>query len=124
MLGANAGVAFLVILAVVDIRIAVLFLLGLSGLIISFGKPAKYVHVAGILFGVGLLLFGLGIVRVGVAPLAEADWFRQFLISQGLPLPVYFLIGAVACLLLQSSAGVSILAITLAASGIMEQEAD
>jgi len=120
MLGANAGVAFLVILAVVDIRIAVLFLLGLSGLVISFGKPAKYVHVAGILFGVGLLLFGLGIVRVGAAPLAEADWFRQFLASQGLPLPVYFLIGALACLLLQSSAGVSILAITLAASGIMD----
>lgn len=120
LLGANVGVAFLVLLAVVDIRILVLTILGFSGLIVAFERPIKLVHLAGILFGVGLLLFGLGIVRTGAAPLADAAWFRTFLTSQGLPLPMYFLIGAVACLLLQTSAGVSILAITLAASGIMD----
>uniref|UniRef100_I2Q0S9 Na+/phosphate symporter n=1 Tax=Desulfovibrio sp. U5L TaxID=596152 RepID=I2Q0S9_9BACT len=120
LLGANVGAACLVLLAVVDIRVLVLVLLGLSGLVLSFEKPVRFLHVAGILFGVGLLLLGLGIVRVGAAPLADEPWFRAFLVSQGLPLPVYFLIGAVACMLLQSSAGVSILAITLAASGIMD----
>lgn len=120
--GANAGVAFLILLAVMDIRVAVLILLGLSGLVLSFEKPAKLVDAAGILFGVGMLLFGLGIVRAGAAPLAEAEWFRAFVASQGLPLPLYFCIGAVACLLLQTSAGVSILAVTLAAAGILDAD--
>jgi phosphate:Na+ symporter len=120
MAGANIGSAFLVLMAVIDIRVLALVLLGLSGLIVTFEKPLRLVHAANIFFGVGLLLFGLGIVRTSCAPLAETEWFRAFVSSQGLPLPFYLLIGMAACMLLQTSAGVSILAITLAASGIMD----
>jgi phosphate:Na+ symporter len=120
MAGANIGSAFLVLMAVLDIRVLALLLLGMSGLIITFEKPLRLVHAANIFFGVGLLLFGLGIVRTSCSPLAETEWFRAFVSSQGLPLPFYLLIGMAACLLLQTSAGVSILAITLAASGIMD----
>ncbi|QLA11757.1 hypothetical protein GD606_05500 [Desulfolutivibrio sulfodismutans DSM 3696] len=120
MAGANIGSAFLVLMAVLDIRVLALCLLGVSGLIITFERPLRFVHAASIFFGVGLLLFGLGIVRTSCAPLAETEWFRAFVSSQGMPLPFYLLIGMAACLLLQTSAGVSILSITLAASGIMD----
>lgn len=120
MAGANMGSAFLVLMAVLDIRVLALLLLGFSGLVITFEKPLRFVHAANIFFGVGLLLFGLGIVRTSCEPLAQTEWFRAFVSAQGLPLPFYLLIGMAACLLLQTSAGVSILAITLAASGIMD----
>ncbi len=120
MAGSNIGSSFLVLMAVIDIRVLALLLLGGSGLAIAFERPARLQHAATILFGVGLILFGLGIVRTSCAPLAEADWFRQIVATQGLPLPVYLLIGTVACLALQTSAGVSILSITLAASGVMD----
>lgn len=120
LLGSNAGVSFLVLVAVVDIRIPILVLLGFSGLVIAFEKPWRLVDLAGIAFGVGLILFGLGIVRESTAPLAQAAWFKAFLASQGLALPWYGCIGAVACLLLQTSAGVAILAVTLAASGVFD----
>jgi len=120
MAGSNIGSSFLVLMAVIDIRVLALLMLGASGLAIAFERPARLQHAATILFGVGLILFGLGIVRTSCAPLAEADWFRHVVASQGLPLPVYLLIGTAACLALQTSAGVSILSITLAASGVMD----
>lgn len=120
MAGSNIGSSFLVLMAIIDIRVLALLLLGGSGLAIAFERPARLQHAATILFGVGLILFGLGIVRTSCAPLAEADWFRRIVATQGLPLPVYLLIGTAACLALQTSAGVSILSITLAASGVMD----
>jgi phosphate:Na+ symporter len=119
MAGSNIGSSFLVLMAVIDIGSWPVAARG-SGLAIAFERPARLQHAATILFGVGLILFGLGIVRTSCAPLAEADWFRQIVATQGLPLPVYLLIGTVACLALQTSAGVSILSITLAASGVMD----
>lgn len=120
LFGANAGVACLVLVAVVDIRVLVLLLLGVSCLILSFERPARLLDTARIAFGVGLLLFGLQTVRTGVAPLANAPWFHEFLRTQALALPWYFVIGTVAGFVLQTSAGVTILAITLSASGILD----
>lgn len=120
LLGANAGVACLVLVAVMDIQVLVLLLLGLSCLILSFERPARLLDAARIAFGVGLLLFGLQTVRTGAAPLAQAPWFHQFLQTQALALPWYFLIGTVTGFVLQTAAGVTILAITLSASGILD----
>lgn len=120
LIGANAGVACLVLVAVIDIKVLVLILLGLSGLVLSFEKPIKCIQIASIAFGVGLLLFGLQTVRTGAAPLAEAAWFRELVANQGLALPWYFVIGTVAGFVLQTAAGVTILAITLAATGLLD----
>lgn len=120
LIGANAGVACLVLVAVVDIKVLVLCLVGLSGLVISFERPTKFLHVAYVAFGVGLLLLGLQTVRTGAAPLAEAEWFRSFLTGQELALPWYFLIGTVAGFVLQTATGVTILTITLACAGIFD----
>jgi phosphate:Na+ symporter len=120
MIGANAGVACLVLVAVVDIKVLVMCLVGLSGLVISFERPARFQHVAYVAFGVGLLLMGLQTVRTGASPLAEAAWFRSFLGGQELPIPWYFLIGTAAGFVLQTAAGVTILTITLASAGILD----
>jgi phosphate:Na+ symporter len=120
MLGANAGCSLLVLVAVLDIKLLILALLGFSGFIIAFERPLRLTDLAGIVFGVALLLFGLETVRASAAPLAQSAWFKAFVSRQGLPLPVYFGIGTVASLLLQTSAGVSILAITLATAGILD----
>jgi phosphate:Na+ symporter len=120
LIGANAGVACLVLVAVVDIKVLILCLLGISGLILAFERPIQFKRVAFIAFGVGLLLFGLQTMRTGAAPLGEADWFRAFVANQQLALPWYFVIGIVAGFVLQTAAGVTILAITLASSGILD----
>ena len=120
LIGANAGVSCLVLVAVVDINVLVLCLLGTSSLILAFERPVRFMRLAGIAFGVGLLLFGLQTVRAGAAPLGDSPWFRELLLAQSLALPWYFVIGAVAGFVLQTAAGVTILAITLASSGILD----
>lgn len=119
ILGANAGMATLVLIAVVDIRILILAALGMAGLILSFERPARLVNAAWIVFGVCLILFGLQIVRDSAAPMAQLPWFRDLLTSTGLSLPLSFAIGVLAALILQTAAGVSILAITMADSGLV-----
>ena len=123
LFGAYIGLSGLVLLAVVDIKVLVLLLLGVSGLILAFERPARLVHVATIAYGVAMLLFGLQTVRVGVAPLAQASWFIALFSGTGMPLPVFFGLGALACLLLHNVTGVVILAITMAASGVMSGNA-
>ncbi len=122
LIGANAGVSCLVLVAVIDINVLILLLLGLSGLVVAFDRPVRLIQVAAIAFGVGLLLFGLQTVRTGAAPLADTAWFRGVLGGAPLALPWYFLIGAAAGLVLQTSAGVTILAITMASSGLLTAE--
>lgn len=122
LVGANAGVASLVLMAVVDIKVLIFFMVGLSGLAVAFERPARYVKAAEVMFGVGLLLLGLHTVRMSAAPLAQTPWFQHLLSGPSIPLLGYFVVGAVACFLLQTAAGVSILAITLAPSGLITGE--
>lgn len=120
ILGANAGAATLSLMAVIDFKVMMLLMIGLSGLVVAFEKPYRFTKAAEIAFGVGLLLFGLYSVRLGVEPLAETGWFQAMLASSGLPLPVYFGIGFLACMLVQSADVVSVLAITLGGSEIID----
>lgn len=122
LIGANAGVASLVLMAVVDIKVLILLTLGLSGLALSFERPVRLARAAGIMFGVGLLLLGLQTVRLSAAPLAQTPWFQGMLSGSDTTLPAFFGAGALACFLLQTAAGVSILAITFAASGLITGE--
>jgi phosphate:Na+ symporter len=123
LLGTNIGLTCLVLLAVVDIKVVVLLLLGISGLIMFFERPFKLVHVASIAFGVAMLLFGLQTVRNGTAPLAQEAWFQAFFAHQGDVLPVLFGVGTLASIILHSVNGVVILAITMAASKCITSQA-
>lgn len=122
LLGANAGISCLSLMAVLDVKILVMVLLGLTGIIISFEKPTRLLHGATIAFGAALLLFGLETVRLSAVPLTEAPWFNAFLANDWMPLPLFFTVGIAGCMLLQSSNGVTILSATLTASGILTPE--
>jgi len=116
MLGAG-----LVLLASVDLRIAALWLLGIVGMALFFrldGKGRLRPALEG-LFALGLLFLGLVLVRTGAAPLRELDTVRELMGGDegGLLLPA--VTGAVLTLLTQSSAAVSILALTLNNVGIL-----
>jgi phosphate:Na+ symporter len=123
LFGAHVGLSCLVLLAVVDIKALVLVLLGVSGLMLAFERPAKLQPAASIAFGVAMLLLGLQTVRMGTAPLSEAIWFQALFSGNGLPLPAIFGVGVLACLVLQSVTGVVILAITLASTHVITANA-
>ncbi len=119
---ANAGAAVVVLLAVLNIKILVLFVLGVAGLSLAFEKPVRYHHLATTLFGIGLLFYGLIMIRTGAAPLAEKEWFKAMLLHSRYSFSLAFLMGALLTAISQSSVGVMILAITFTQSGLLSVE--
>ena len=92
---ANAGLGVLVVLAFLDIKVLVLFLLGVAGVSIAFEKLARYRLLASTLFGVGLLFYGLYMIRTGATPLAEKEWFESLLLQGRESYIVAFMVGSV-----------------------------
>lgn len=120
----NIGTAGLVLLASVDLRIAALWLLGVVGTAIFFRLDAKGRLRPALegLFALGLLFLGLVLVRTGAALLHELDTLRELMGGAGGGLLLPAVTGAVLTLLTQSSAAVSILALTLNNVGILSFE--
>lgn len=96
---ANVGTAGLVLLAAVDLRLMVLFLLGLVG--------------------IGLLFLGLQLIRSAGGPLRELEWMTEFLRFAGTSDLLGLLIGLLLALVLQSSATLTVMAVTLTGLGLL-----
>ncbi|MGH7799840.1 MAG: Na/Pi cotransporter family protein [Thermodesulfobacteriota bacterium] len=122
ILWANAGAAVVVLLAVLNIKTLILFVLGVAGISVAFEKPARYHYLAGTLFGIGLLFYGLIMIRTGTAPLADKEWFKSMLLHGHHSFLLAFLMGALLTAISQSSVGVMILAITFTQSGLLSVE--
>ncbi|HEX3730049.1 MAG TPA: Na/Pi symporter [Opitutaceae bacterium] len=120
---ANLGTVPLVFCASFNIHLAFLYLLGTAGLALAFevgGSRAKPVVTA--LFCVGLLFFGLKMMKDAFAPLSSFPWFQDVAaVIQGSALAI-FVAGALLRVLLQSSSGLAVIAIALAHGGVLKPE--
>ncbi|MGX9965154.1 Na/Pi symporter [Roseomonas sp. F4] len=116
---ANPGTAGLVLLATIDIHLAVLWVIGLVGLMgaLNFDRDHRFKPALGALLGLALIFLGLDLVKEGAAPLRA--WQGMAGPQGGFGLPLAFLAGAAVTLLAQSSSTVSILALTLHASAVI-----
>jgi len=114
----NAGIGIMVLIAVLDIKTFILFLLGLAGISMVFERPRGTVQLARILFGIGLLYFGLILLNQGATPLASLDFFKELLLRGGSSHLLTFFFGALLTALCQSSTAVTILTIALAQAGL------
>lgn len=119
---ANAGIGIMILLAVLDIKILVLFLMGLAGVSFAFKRPKHMEKMAQALFGAALLFYGLIMLRTGAEPLAAMPWFGDVLIRGQSSYLLSFLAGALLTALCQSSTAVSILAIALTQVGLFSME--
>lgn len=122
---ANLGTSVLVILAVVDLRLAVLYLLGVTGLCHYFDldSSARWRHLVGALLGLGILFLGLQLMKGGAAPLRELAMVQSALRFAASSEALLVLIGAAVAMVAQSSATVSVLAVTMASAGLFGEEA-
>src|SRR5262249_3739904 len=116
---ANVGCSALVFVAVLDLRLAILYLIGVAGAGFAFERSHKNdLLSAG--FGVGLLFYGMELMKVGVEPLKAVEWFPQMLNGTGQSYMVAFAGGAAFSFITQSSTAVSIVAIGFAQTGLIQ----
>ena len=116
-LGAAVGTSTMVIVATLNIQVFILFLLGASGILLAQVRNPK--PILGVLFGGGLLFFGLRMVGSSSASLTELEWFRAIIVSVNDFALGAFLLGAVLSILVQSPQSVAILAIAMTGSGVL-----
>lgn len=117
----NVGTALLVFLAAVDLKLAVLFLIGLCGLAVNFRVLPRLEAVFGVLFSVGLLFFGLDLMKQAFRDLPTYDGFRAFaeFVRRWDVAPI--LLGAACRMFIQSSSAIGVIAITLEKAGIFTE---
>jgi phosphate:Na+ symporter len=117
----NLGVTLLVFLAAIRLDLAILYMLGLSGLaLVFFGKGKLKVGLS-VLYAVGLLFYGLALMKQSFAPLPAFPWFNDVAAFFQQATFTTFFLGLFLRIIIQSSSGISVIAITLAASGLFTE---
>ncbi|MFA7344053.1 MAG: Na/Pi symporter [Terrimicrobiaceae bacterium] len=113
----NVGLTALAFLAAVNIHPFVACLVGGAGIFMGSVRAKPWNTIAGALLGVGMILFALGEMGTGAAPLKNETWFHTGLdAALGCP-GLAFLCGIAAAAILQSNTGAAMLVITLAGAG-------
>ena len=113
----NVGLTALAFLATVNIHPFVACLVGGAGIFMGSVRAKPWNTIAGALLGVGMILFALGEMGAGAAPLKNEEWFRAGLNAALGSSALAFACGIAAAAILQSNSGAAMLVITLAGAG-------
>jgi phosphate:Na+ symporter len=116
---ANIGTAALVFVAAVDLHLPILLLVGISGLLLAFKLFAKWKPGIGALLSIGLVFFGLDMMKHAIQPLSAtksllglASFFNNW------PDLAFFL-GALLRSVVHSSAACAAITITINHGGLL-----
>ena len=115
----NVGSTLIVFVSMLSIKVFALLALGITALGLTFHIPKKLVHTYGALFGVGMIMYGLFLVKEGAGGLAGTEWVQELLKGSASYDLLAFFIGAVMTLLIQSNLATNMIAIALAAAGLV-----
>ncbi len=118
---ANVGTSVLVLLAVVDLRILVLYMLGVTGIgyFLDLDRSPRWRHTLGSALGVALLFLGIVLLKEGGGQIRQVSAVADVLaFTAGWPI-LAFVAGAALTLVAQSSATVSVVAVTLTSVGLL-----
>lgn len=122
MMGASIGGTFVTFLISLDIVGFSPLLIAISFLMIRFGRG--WIEKAGnVLHAISLILIGMLILKLGVQPLLDNPQVRNVVIEIARRPFTMFAVSVIGTAILQSSASVMALAVTIAASGALPQSA-
>ncbi len=122
LMGGNFGGTLLVLVVSSDIRLAVLYVLGVTGLVATSEKALRYKAIASALFGGAMIVFGLLLLKDSTLPLAHQPWFAGTMEWVGGSLLLAFLVAALLSSIVQSSTAVYVLGIGMAVHGVISVE--
>lgn len=116
-LGAAVGTSTMVFVATLKIQLIILFLLGVSGILVSQMRSPK--PILSVFFGGSLMFFGLQMVGGSASSLTELQWFNSLIINVNDFALAAFVVGALLSIVVQSPQSVAILAIALTSADVL-----
>jgi phosphate:Na+ symporter len=114
--GFSLGMTVLVLLAVIDIHLAVVFLTGITGIALHFSKKDRPRHLWSLLFGLGLIFYSLDIMKGAAASLSQAPWFSALILNSQEAGFLSLVIGVLLGFIAQSSTVVAMLTVGFVAA--------
>ena len=116
---ANVGTSALVLLASLNLRLVALFLLAMTGIAMHLSREKSHYRSALTgLMGLGLLLMGTDLIKLGAKPLQDVEDFRELIVfSMQSPL-LSIILGVILAVFTQSTSTVAVAAIGLTQSGL------
>lgn len=120
VIGANVGSCLIIFLVSLNVIIAVMIALGISGMVYAVASNKKVHNYAGCLFGIGCIFFGLYNVQHGAVPLSEAMSKGELLALIKNTYILEFMMGTLLSFASHSSIVVVILAISLAKASFFD----
>ncbi|HEY8900315.1 MAG TPA: Na/Pi symporter [Chthoniobacterales bacterium] len=117
----NLGLVTLVFLNTLPVHILAMTLIGLAGICVNFGLGGRIKWIMPPLYSLGLLLFGLRLLKVGLSDLSRDPTFAAFIAQMPTSGLVAFALGAALRVPIQSTSAVALIGMTLCTSGIFSQ---
>ena len=116
---ANVGTTALVFAGALDIRLAVLFAVGVGGIAFALTKEFRWKAGVAVTLGVALLLYGSDLMTAAASDVERANWFSIFLRSWDGSAIMAFGIGTLASFLTQSTISVALMTVALANADLL-----
>jgi len=118
----NAGSSLIAFVSMLSVKIFALLLLGVTAFGLTFHYPKRLVQGYGAMFGLGMIMYGLFLVKNGAAGFAgmeEVSELVQFIHGAYL---LCFLMGLVLTLVVQSNIAIMLITIAMASAGLFGLE--
>lgn len=109
----NMGLVVLVFLNNLPVTQVALVLIGIGGICVNFGFGGRFRGLMSPLFSLGLLLYGLRLMKDGLYQLSEHPQFEPFMATLPHSELLAFLLGVLLRIPVQSSSAVALIGITL-----------
>jgi len=124
ILGADIGTTITGWIVSLNIAKYGLPILGVSGFFFLFTKNERVRYTAMMIMGVGMVFFGLQLMKQGLEPLKHSDefisWFSKFEPNSYLGILKSVLAGALVTAIVQSSSATVAITMTLASTGVID----
>jgi phosphate:Na+ symporter len=118
IMGANIGSTVTAQIIAFNVAAYALALVAAGFAMLTFARREQFRHYGGMLLGLGLIFFGMGIMTDAMVPLRSYPPFLEWMVEMENPL-IGLLIGALFTALVQSSAATTGLVIIMASQGFI-----
>ncbi|MCK5849499.1 MAG: Na/Pi cotransporter family protein [Kiritimatiellae bacterium] len=124
ILGADIGTTITGWIVSLDVAKYGLPLLGVSGFFYLFTQKERVRYLAMMIMGIGMVFFGLQLMKHGLEPMSESEqfkaWFYMFQPTSYLGVIKCVMVGAFVTAIVQSSSATVAITMTLAGSGVID----
>jgi len=118
----NAGSSLIAFVSMLSIKVFALMLLGLTAFGLTFHYPRRLVDTYGAMFGLGMIIFGLFLVKNGAAGFAAMEGASDLVQAMHGYHALSFLVGLVLTLIVQSNIAIMLITIAMASAGLFGLE--